>query len=98
MPARKYTHAFEERVCAAYLSKVKPRQIARAFGIPYSTVGTIVRRRGVQRPRSLNLKQQILAAYKPSLSTRDIANTVRSSRSYVWIVLNECGLYQGTRQ
>jgi len=89
---RKYSDAFEKRVCAAYLEGHDARDVARTFNIPRSTVSGIVQRHGIQAKRSDSIRQQIIAGATRGLDIIDIARLAMTSRSYVRIVLRECGL------
>lgn len=90
--ARKYSDAFEARVCAAYLAGRDAREVARTFKIPRPTVSTIVLRHGIQLKRTDSIKQQIIAGHARGLDIEHIARLAMTSRSYVKIVLQDCGL------
>jgi hypothetical protein len=89
---RKYSDAFEQRVCEAYLRGYDAREVAKAFRIPASTVGAIAKRHGIQAKRSASVRQQIIARNAMGQAVEDIARLEKTSRSYVRIVLRECGL------
>jgi hypothetical protein len=91
MKPRKYL-AIEPDVCAAYVAGERQRDIARRFGIPETSVNTIVRRAGVSRTRADTKRQRIIASFRPTVPARVIAEEIGCHAKYVYTVISECGL------
>lgn len=97
MKPRKYLD-IEDAICAAYLHGDHPCDIAARFDVPRGSVGTILRRRGVQKSRAHSKRQKILSTFKPGLPVDVVAEQACASVKWVRAVLSECGLNQGAAQ